>query len=70
MQEKTGVGWKRTSKCEVVSWLVVRELVARELAPGAESRSVPDLGEAITVPRDGVGKMDIRMRAMESTGMS
>ena len=42
----------------------------RELAPGAESRSVPDLGEAITVPRDGVGKMDIRMRAMESTGMS
>ena len=65
VQEKTGVGWKRTSKREVVSWLV-----ARELAPGAESRSAPDLGEAITVPRDGVGKMDILMRAIESAGMS
>ena len=65
MQEKSGVGWKRTSKYDVASWLVVRGL-----APSAESRVAPDLGEATTVPRDGVGKMDIRMRAMESAGMS
>ena len=45
-QEKSGVGWKRTSKYEVCSWATD------------------------TVPRDGVGKTDILMRAMESVGMS
>ena len=65
VQEKSGVGWKRTSKYDVASWLVVRGL-----ALDAESRDAAEFGEATTVPRDGVGKMDIRMRAMESAGMS
>ena len=68
VQEKTGVGWKRTSKCEVVSWLVERaEDCDVVLIPVHKAVS---LGEAITVPMDGVGKMDILMRAMESAGMS
>ena len=51
VQEKSGVGWKRTSKYDVVS----RDEV--EVPPKTD-------------PTVGVGKMDMRIRAMESAGMS
>ena len=46
VQEKTGVGWKRTSKYDVAS----------------------EVDTAL--PRIGVGKIDIRIRAIESAGIS
>lgn len=55
MQAKRGVGWKRTSKHDVVSDDLIKALVCE--FPNTE----------FTV---GVGETDIRMRAMESAGMS
>ena len=55
MQAKSGVGWKRTSKYDVVSVDFV-----------AGSDAEPPRTE-LTV---GVGKTDIRMRAIESAGIS
>lgn len=55
MQEKRAVGWKRTSKHDVVSDDLIKEFDCE--SPSTE----------LTV---GVGETDMRMRAMESAGIS
>ena len=58
MQAKSGVGWKRTSKYDMVS--------ADFFTAAAEPDDEP-LSTALIV---GVGKTDILRRAMESAGIS
>ena len=62
MQAKSGVGWKRTSKYDVVS--------ADFFTAAAEPDDEPDDEPLSTALIVGVGKTDILMRAMESAGIS
>ena len=67
MQAKSGVGWKRTSKYDVVS---ADFFTATGTEPDAEPDAEPDTEPLSTALTVGVGKTDILMRAIESAGMS
>ena len=71
MQAKSGVGWKRTSKYDVVSAdFFTATGTEPDSEPDADPDSEPDAEPLSTALTVGVGKTDILMRAIDSAGMS